>query len=566
MGDPRQRTWSCSGWLCLLLCLLLWPLPAATAGLVVRELRDDPPAAEVLAGHHDARLLPALERAHIRQRERPAQWWRIETEAPVEADDAPQLVLRSPFLYRVEAWPPGATAPTRHALYGEHADRRYSHRALVIALPEGIPAGEAVWLRVEHRSTMITPLSIEPMDQVHREDLVFVAWRTMVLTTLSVLAVLGLAFWGGTGERSYAYFSAMLVCAIGYLSAINGDLRWVPGAEGLFGGSATANRVFGCLGVVFSNLFQSSYLDLRRKAPVLHRVLHASTVVAALAGAFSLAFDWRALSAAANFALLYSAVVLLFASGLLALRGERAARVVLASWSALMVFCFLAAAQMMGLWTGPTWLGQGLAASFVLASLLLALGLSDKLLQLRRDRDHASRQATIDPVTKTMNRHGIEERLFQEVERARARSEPLSIAFVDVDRFKEINDRHGHSVGDQCLRIVSWRLRNQLRRSDALGRYGGDEFLVVLPGHDGASALRIAERIRISVNCRPLSMRDASIDASLSIGVAELAPGESLSSLFERADTALYASKSAGRDRATAASPQQGLWTTVPTE
>lgn len=559
MGDLRHRDGWCGWLLCL---LLLCPSLAAASGLSVRELRDDPPPAEVLAGQHDARLLPAQDRPYIQQRTRQAQWWRIEAATAVDAAAAPQLVLRSPFLYRVEAWPPGATAPTRHSLYGEHADERYSHRALVIALPEGIPAGEAVWLRVEHRSTMVAPVSVESLDRVHREDLVFVAWRSLVLTSLAVLAILGLAFWGGTGERSYAYFSAMLVCAIGYLSAVNGDLRWLPGADALFGSSARTNRVFGCLGVVFSNLFQASYLDLRRKAPVINRLLHAGTAIAAVTGVLSLFLDWRLLSWLGNFALLYSAAVLLVASGLLSVRGERAARVVLASWSALMLFCFLAAAQMLGVWTGPTWLGQGLSASFVVASLLLALGLSDKLLQLRRDRDHASRQATIDPVTKTMNRHGIEERLFQEVERARTQTGPLSIAFVDVDRFKEINDRHGHSLGDQCLRIVCWRLRNQLRRSDALGRYGGDEFLVVLPGHDVESALRIAERMRVSVNCRPLSMPDASIHTTLSIGVAELGPGESMSSLFERADTALYASKSAGRDRAIAASPPEGLWTT----
>lgn len=557
MGDPRQSV----GWCGWLLCLLLCPAVAGAAGLTVRELRDDPPAAEVLAGLHDQRLLPAQARPYIQQKTREAQWWRIQSSEAIDVADAPQLVLRAPFLYRVQAWPPGATAPTHHALYGAHADDRYSHRALVIDLPGGLRAGEPVWLRVERRSTVVSPVSIEPLDQVHREDLAFVAWRSLVLTGLAVLAILGLAFWGGTGERSYAYFSAMLLCAAGYLAAISGDLRWVAGADALFGSGAQVNRVLGCMGVVFSNLFQASYLDLHRKAPTMDRLLRIGTLIAAVCGVGSVFIDWSLFHRLANFALLYSAAVLLLASGLLSLRGERAGRVVLLSWSGLMVFCGLAAAQMMGLWVGPTWLGQGLAGSFVLASLLLALGMSDKLLQLRRDRDHASRQASIDPVTKTMNRHGIEERLFKEVEVARTRQEPLSIAFVDVDCFKEINDRHGHSVGDQCLRIVSWRLRNQLRRSDALGRYGGDEFLVVLPGHDADSALRIAERMRVSVNCRPLSMPDASVLSTLSIGVAQLMPGESMSSLFERADTALYASKSAGRDRAMAASPPEGLWT-----
>ncbi|WP_202844862.1 sensor domain-containing diguanylate cyclase [Luteimonas saliphila] len=558
MGDPWRPRWRRSLGLCF---LLLWSTALGAVELTVRELRDDPPAAEVLGGQHDANLQPPRERATIQQTARETQWWRIDAAAPVAADTSPKLVLRSPFLYRVEAWVPGADAPTRHALYGAHADDRYSARALVVDLPAGIPAGDPVWLRIEHRSTMLTAVSVETLDDVHRQDLGHVAWRSLVLTSLAVLVILALAFWGGTGERSYGYFGAMLLCAVGYLAAIGGDLRWLPWADMVFGTSAQTNRLFGCTGIVFSNLFQRSYLDLPRKLPWLDRLLGVGTAVAAVSAVCTLFGDWPVFSMAGNFALLYSAVVLVVASGVLSIGGDRVARVVLASWIWLCAFSFMAAAQMLGLWSGPAWLGQGLAGSFVIASLLLAIGLLDKLLQLRRDRDHANRQAVIDPVTKAMNRQGIEERLYREVEDAREQGAPLSIAFIDVDRFKEINDRHGHSVGDQCLRIVSWRLRNQLRRNEAIGRYGGDEFLVVLPGRRQDEALSIAERMRISVNCRPLSMAELELLATLSIGVAELEPGESMASLFERADAALYASKSAGRDRASAAAPQEGLWT-----
>ena len=548
-------------WLCL---LLLCPLLAGATGLAdltVRALHDDPPPADVLAGLYDAQLRTLHTRPLIQQGQRDVQWWRIDAATPVDARHAPKLVLRSPFLYRVEAWVPGATAPTRHALYGADADWRYSHRALVIDLPAGIPAGEPVWLRVEPASSMVMAVSVEALDQVHREDLVFTAWRSTVLASLLVLVLLALAFWGGTGERSYVYFGAMLLCAIGYLVAVGGDLRWMPGAETVFGSSAQTNRLFGGLGVIFSNLFQRGYMELPRKLPFFSRLLGAGTIMAAVTALGSLFSEWVGLSLLGNAALLFSALVLLAASSILAFRGDRPGRVVLVSWAALMMFAALAAAEMMEVWTGPAWLGQGLATSFVVASLLLAIGLSDKLLQLRRDRDLASRQATIDPVTKVLNRHGSEERLYKEVENARGRGLPLSIAFVDVDRFKDINDRHGHSIGDQCLRIVSWRLRNQLRRNDAIGRYGGDEFLVVLPGRRGDEALAIAQRMCTAVNCRPLSMADASLPATLSIGIAELERGESMASLFERADAALYASKAGGRDRATSAAAPEGLWT-----
>ena len=567
---PRMRKGdllNALAWRGLWLCLLLSCPPFAhAAGLVVRQLADDPPAQAVLSGEHDRRLEAPRTPGVIQQTSGGVRWWRIDADRAVPATGSPKLLLRAPFLYRVEAWVPGRDAPTRHALYGEHADPRYSHRALVVDLPHGIPAGEAVWLRVHGRSAMSMPVSLELLDDVHRDDLAFVAWRAFIHSIMLVLMLLAVAFWIGTGERSYGWFGGMLCFAVLYTVSIGGDLRGLPGAELAFGSSPQTNRVVGAFGVVCSNLFQRGYLDLPRKLPGLDRLLWIGTALGAVAGTASLLVESSLTAQLGNIALVLSAALLLAGSAILAWRGDRPGRVVVLSWLPLMVFTTLVAAEMMGLWVGPPWLGQGLAGSFALAGLLLTIGLADKLLQLRRDRDRASRQAQLDTVTKLLNRHGIEERLFGEAAAARARGAPLSIAFVDLDHFKSINDEYGHGVGDQCLRIVSWRLRNLLRRNDAIGRYGGDEFLVVLPDCGRAEAMAIAERMRVSVNCRPLAMADASIQASLSVGVAELAPGESMDGLFERADTALYASKSAGRDRVSAAPEPKGLWKMPPTE
>src|SRR5690606_33492815 len=114
-----------------------------------------------------------------------------------------------------------------------------------------------------------------------------------------------------------------------------------------------------------------------------------------------------------NMGLVLSAALLLAGSSVLAFRGDRAGRVVMVSWLPLMVFTTLVASELMGLWTGPRWLHEALAGSFALASLLLALGLVDKLLELRRDRDHASALAMADRLTGLLNRAGIETGLRQ---------------------------------------------------------------------------------------------------------------------------------------------------------
>ncbi|MBJ6980991.1 diguanylate cyclase [Luteimonas sp. MC1572] len=508
--------------------------------------------ADLRSGGLDDRLGPPSAPV-IQTRRGDVTWWRVTTAVPLAPDSLPQLVLRSPFLNHVQAWVPGSAAPVSHALYGEHADSRYSHRALVVDLPQGIPAGEAVWLRVDGASSLQMPVSIESLDQVHRHDLAFVAWRVFVLSVLSVLVLLAFAFRVGTGDASFAWFGAMLFFAVLYLVSISGDLRLLPGADTVFGGSSRANRVVGGLGVVCSNLFQRAYLDLRGKLPALDRLLWVGTALAAVAGVGSMVGDAAWLGLLGNIGLMLSAALLLVGSTMLALRGDRAGRVVMASWLPLMVFTTLMATEVMGLWAGPTWLVQGLAGSFAVAGLLLTIGLADKLMELRRDRDHASARARADELTGMLNRAGVESELRRAVQQAGADAAPASIAFVDVDNFKMINDAYGHSIGDQCLRIVSQRIRSQLRGDEVIGRYGGDEFLVVLPKAGLDDALAVARRMLASVNGRPLAINDLRLDGSLSIGVAELVAGETAEALVERADAALYASKQAGRNRVTGA-------------
>lgn len=553
-GDTKRVPGWCSFWLCIaLLCaasamagaseVVLQPLAAESGAVQVSDMRsgalDDrlgPPAPPVIQGHRGV-----------------VSWWRITTAAPVGADSQPRLVLHSPFLNHVQAWVPGSADPAGHALYGVDADARYSHRALVVDLPQGIPAGEAVWLRVDGASSLQMPVSIESLDEVHRHDLGFVAWRVFVLSVLSVLVMLAFAFRVGTGDSSFAWFGAMLCFAVLYLVAISGDLRLLPGAEAIFGSSTRANRVAGGLGVVCSNLFQRSYLDLRGKLPGVDRLLWVGTLLAGVAGVGSTVGDATWLGLFGNIGLLLSAALLLVGSTMLALRGDRAGRVVMASWLPLMVFTTLMATELMGLWAGPRWLVQGLAGSFALAGLLLTIGLADKLMELRRDRDHASALARADDLTGMLNRKGVEHELRRIVQAAGSDAAPVSIAFVDVDNFKAINDAHGHSIGDQCLRIVSQRIRGQLRGDEIIGRYGGDEFLVVLPGTGLEAALAAARRVLESVNSRPLAINELRLDGSLSIGVAEFVRGETAEALVERADAALYASKQDGRNRVTGA-------------
>lgn len=170
---------------------------------------------------------------------------------------------------------------------------------------------------------------------------------------------------------------------------------------------------------------------------------------------------------------------------------------------------------------------------------------------LGRHDDAVAATSITDPLTQLYNRRHIDARLLEEFLRARRHNTPLALVLVDLDHLKEINDYAGHESGDAAIRVVADTLRNTIRATDLAGRYGGDEFLILLPQTSAEQALEQAERIRASLRERTQHKGSASA-ITVSIGIADLAhaEGERPASLFEAADAALYVAKEAGRDRA----------------
>jgi diguanylate cyclase (GGDEF)-like protein len=161
---------------------------------------------------------------------------------------------------------------------------------------------------------------------------------------------------------------------------------------------------------------------------------------------------------------------------------------------------------------------------------------------LRRaaDREALERRALLDPLTGVLNRRGIMAELQRELHRARRYATPLSVLMIDVDRFKALNDTHGHQAGDTVLRHVASSLAAAVRTVDHVGRFGGDEFLVVLPDTDAAAAGALAGRLR-SLRLPRLAIPSAAeIDVTVSIGAATATSDETVQQLLERADQAMY--------------------------
>jgi len=162
------------------------------------------------------------------------------------------------------------------------------------------------------------------------------------------------------------------------------------------------------------------------------------------------------------------------------------------------------------------------------------------------------RLATTDELTGILNRRHFFALSEREHSQARRRGRTLAAIMIDVDHFKRINDEHGHAVGDQVLRELAGRCQRSVRDVDVLGRYGGEEFVVVLPETDlETAAERVAERLRRAVGDEPVKTRHGDLHVTISLGVAEMEQegGADLAALLDRADAAMYAAKAAGRDR-----------------
>ena len=160
----------------------------------------------------------------------------------------------------------------------------------------------------------------------------------------------------------------------------------------------------------------------------------------------------------------------------------------------------------------------------------------------------AVERALRDPLTGALNRAALEEALQREVEVARRQGTPLGVLFVDIDHFKQVNDTYGHRFGDDVLRAVAHAVSDTIRRSDALYRYGGEEFVVLASHTQPIGAQQLGERIRGNVAAIGM-VGGHDLKITVSVGVAGLRHGETGDAVLKRADAALYRAKEAGRNR-----------------
>ena len=168
--------------------------------------------------------------------------------------------------------------------------------------------------------------------------------------------------------------------------------------------------------------------------------------------------------------------------------------------------------------------------------------------QLRKRLQEKHKQAVHDPLTGLYNRLAYDERVIQEFARWKRYGQAMVLMVIDVDHFKNVNDKYGHKAGDKALLLIADQLKNNLRESDFLARYGGEEFVVLMPETELKPSMIAAEKLRAAVEKSQFHYQGTQVSITISAGLAQLRKDDSTEKFFQRADQAMYRAKSAGRN------------------
>ena len=538
-----------------LVAVLLRIAIASCAGLSLPVLADNPaPDAriELLDIDAPASVVPNAQVAALPMpRALPysdaGSWVRITVE---HAPSEPRLVVESMVAGPVTLLLPDGRRIVRSKLKPDH-DPDASPVALVFPLPADLSANTPLLLHFDHHHLAQTHISVLSRDAALDRERQTLILATMLYSALASFALVTACFWLVVRERIYAQYAVFLLLWLTYMSTNSGLFYQLPGAWLLAALGIHGQWLILTLAAALPFGFAGEFLDVRRHAP---RLLpwFARVRNALLAGAVLIALSpwpcaWYGMTIAFIAATLFTGLIGIGVHIALTTR-DRYAYFFLAGWVPMTLGSLLRLMQASGLVQVAVMYMYALGV--LMQAAVIMMGLADRLLRVRRERDLAQQAAEHDGLTGLLNRRALEQRLRALTDESRAGGAGLAMMFLDIDHFKTINDNHGHASGDLCLKAVAERITAELRSGDYLGRWGGEEFVALLPGSSIDDARYISERVRSSVAEHPVALEGRTVAVTISIGIAVFDPlRDNAAALTARADAALYRAKQAGRNR-----------------
>ncbi|TXT41553.1 MAG: diguanylate cyclase [Comamonadaceae bacterium] len=416
-----------------------------------------------------------------------------------------------------------------------------------------LPPGEfELWVHAQSDDPLQIALQLHSPSQLDQARVtVHYAYGAMYGFLLA-LAVYNLALALGLRQWRFWFYSLYLLCFIGANISYTGH-GWVWLWPDLPGVQRYVILVFMVLYGVTGLLFASHFLKLPQRLPRVQRGLHAYALLALLGMTSCVVADSHLAATWLAFAFVSSFSVLMLALGAFSLRaGLVAGRYFFAAMVAGLLGSMLTTLTVAG-WISFTAIHfHAVEVGVLLEATLLALALAQQFRQDQIKRLQAEFMAQHDALTGLYNRRAFVELSKSSWALAQRSGRPLSVMLLDIDHFKQINDQYGHGVGDQVLVGLSRTLASSCRAGDVLARWGGEEFIVLLPETDLEAARLLAERIRQVVADESARFQHPPMACTVSLGVAQYVAETHLEALIERADAHLYQAKRNGRNQVVA--------------
>ena len=508
-------------------------------------------ASAITAGQLDDRFLPladAVIEAHPG-----TTWIRIADWTAA----APALIVGNSRDARVALlWRDHTDAPPRNLIDTTWPRDEVRH-ALVFDLSATPSDASAVYLKTTVTAgarTQRMTLAVSSMADARAAGLRHSRIVTMTFGALVAVGLASLCVWVIARERPYLYYAGTVIFE-GFWVALSSSegLSW-PVLDTLGTRGPTVGGLCGCLSTALLCLFVREVTPLNARWRFLHHCF------AALAGIFllvAIALPWVSAQGYVVLAITNNALVGL--TGLLIVTittidwrlGHRASGWFLLAWSVVLGFLLTAVAVRLAGIPPPPAVLYGLPFAVTLTAIGLSIGLAQRVREQQHALAEARRHASTDSLTGVLNRRSILDVLQASLQHAQQSGGTVSLLFIDLDHFKMINDRYGHLGGDAVLKSIVEPFAAELRQADALGRYGGEEFVVVLQGAGIEVARTVANRIRERVAETICHYNEHQIRLTCSIGIAstaDISPA-TVKALVGAADEAVYLAKQRGRNR-----------------
>lgn len=551
----RRVTLSVSGRWCrsMGLCVLglLWFGHAVAAtpldGSWRTALAGDLPQA-VMQQYRDGQLRPfdpsRLQRFLPGQ---PGSWVVIDPKPPWDNSDRVLTIYPAP-LGTVTVYAQGESTPLASDDFRPslHGDGRLAWR-----VPATQAASVPILLKFEPSATQSAPVrfAIEPWNDYTQEDASWIVFASASFAVMLAMVLMALCFSLMLRDVTFAWYAGYILCYMAIQGVQTGFLFHPLQWEWLGRVAVASGAIAVALSVTFASLFLMRFCDLRRHAPLLRVPVIALAVCMGLlvvmrGSHIALLGDIAQLLL--NPLLMLGAALLLTCAIVAAWRGSRQAWFFLIGWTPLLVLTAMTSAQANGALPELDWLNDASLAGGAFEALVLSLGLADRALRLRQDRDQVQVLANLDPLTDVFNRRAWSERATLTLNATPP--QPVALLFLDLDHFKSLNDHKGHKAGDRALVEVAKALHAELRPTDTLGRYGGEEFVAMLDGANEEHAMHVATRLCRRVHRLEIVASEHAM-LTISIGVAVRWENDDLDALVERADQAMYTAKLSGRNQ-----------------